>query len=412
MDEHLIPPNRPLLVSATLLMAALAGCEGSGSKVKDPVVPPPPRRISMDDTPDPRRSKGDDSDETAVASTDGWKQMGKSKDVKLSGGAVGSQDEVAVASVGMPLSKGEVAAIVNGRPIFYDDVAVRATPQLKQAKAQLSPVEYRKFRRMVVEKYLEPYIERELLLQALRRKLKPEQFDSLQKGLNKQVDEDLKQEMERLGVSSIGELEVELRKSDLSVEAMRTMIRNQKMAEQFLASRAIPRDGFDRPDLVAFYQENLDKYRIEARVRWQQIQLTYSKNGGPKKTEELAKQLIAQLKSGVSFDELAKKHSDGINSDKGGVRDWTTQGSLAAEEVDKLLFELPIDGISGPMKIKDSIWIVKVMDRDEARHKPFEEVQNEIKEDLRKARFANSVKDILKELRDQSTIWLFPEDGN
>ncbi|MCY2962418.1 MAG: hypothetical protein NT069_01995, partial [Planctomycetota bacterium] len=297
MDEHLIPPNRPLLVSATLLMAALAGCEGSGSKVKDPVVPPPPRRISMDDTPDPRRSKRDDSDETAVASADGWKQMGKSKDVKLSGGAAGNDDEVAVASVGTPLAKGEVAAIVNGRPIFYDDVAVRATPQLKQAKAQLSPVEYRKFRRMVVEKYLEPYIERELLLQALRRKLKPEQFDSLQKGLNKQVDEDLKQEMERLGVSSIGELEVELRKSDLSVEAMRTMIRNQKMAEQFLASRAVPRDGFDRPDLVAFYKENLDKYRIEARVRWQQIQLTYSKNGGAKKTEELAKQLIAQLKS-------------------------------------------------------------------------------------------------------------------
>jgi parvulin-like peptidyl-prolyl isomerase len=315
-----------------------------------------------------------------------------------------------VARIAGPHPRGEVAAVVNGQPIFYDDVLVPATPQLKQAKAQLSPPEYKRFRRMVAEKFIEQYIEQELLLQALRRKLKPEQFDGLQSALNKQVDEDLKKQMKSLGVSSIGELEVELRKSELSVEVMRHKIRSQKMAEQFLASKAMPRDGFDRPDLLAHYREHLEDYKVEARVRWQQIDLENAKHGGPQATEKLARDLVQQLRGGADFDALAREQSNGPTAKTGGIRDWTTQGSLAYAEVDTALFELPIGAVSDPFSIKNSYWIVKVLDRDEARYKPFEEVQDAIKEDLRRKQFSKSVKDLLAELRSSAVIWMFPED--
>ena len=198
---------------------------------------------------------------------------------------------------------------------------------------------------MVAEKFIEQYIEQELLLQALRRKLKPEQFDGLQSALNKQVDEDLKKQMKSLGVSSIGELEVELRKSELSVEVMRHKIRSQKMAEQFLASKAMPRDGFDRPDLLAHYREHLEDYKVEARVRWQQIDLENAKHGGPEATEKLARDLVQQLRGGADFDALAREQSNGPTAKTGGIRDWTTQGSLAYAEVDTALFELPIGAV-------------------------------------------------------------------
>jgi parvulin-like peptidyl-prolyl isomerase len=400
MDELFRAKPRHL-VGAALLLSLLTGCEGTGSKVKDPVVPPPPRRISMADS----SSAPPQDDATALAAG----EDSESGEVRPASSSDGAGDS-GVARIAGPHPRGEVAAVVNGEPIFYDDVLVPATPQLKQAKAQLSPTEYKRFRRMVAEKFIEQYIEQELLLQALRRKLKPEQFDGLQSSLNKQVDEDLKKQMKSLGVSSIGELEVELRKSELSVEIMRHKIRSQKMAEQFLASKAMPRDGFDRPDLLAHYREHLEDYKVEARVRWQQIDLENSKHGGPQATEKLARDLVQKLRGGADFDALAREHSNGPTAKTGGIRDWTTQGSLAYAEVDSALFEMPIGGVSDPFQIKESFWIVKVLDRDEARYKPFEEMQDAIKEDLRRKQFSKSVKDLLAELRGSAVIWMFPED--
>ena len=400
MDELFRAKPRHL-VGASLLLSLLAGCEGTGSKVKDPVVPPPPRRISMEESS--KAPVQDDATELAAAADS------ESGEVRPASSSDGTGDS-GVARIASPHPRGEVAAVVNGQPIFYDDVLVPATPQLKQAKAQLSPTEYKRFRRMVAEKFIEQYIEQELLLQALRRKLKPEQFDGLQASLNKQVDEDLKKQMKSLGVSSIGELEVELRKSELSVEVMRHKIRSQKMAEQFLASKAMPRDGFDRPDLLAHYREHLEDYKVEARVRWQQIDLENSKHGGPQATEKLAHDLVRQLRSGADFDALAREHSNGPTAKTGGIRDWTTEGSLAYAEVDTALFEMPIGAISEPFPIKESFWIVKVLDRDDARYKQFEEMQDAIKEDLRRKQFSKSVKELLAELRQNAVIWMFPED--
>ena len=400
MDELFRAKPRHL-VGASLLLSLLAGCEGTGSKVKDPVVPPPPRRISMEESS--KAPVQDDATELAAAADS------ESGEVRPASSSDGTGDS-GVARIASPHPRGEVAAVVNGQPIFYDDVLVPATPQLKQAKAQLSPTEYKRFRRMVAEKFIEQYIEQELLLQALRRKLKPEQFDGLQASLNKQVDEDLKKQMKSLGVSSIGELEVELRKSELSVEVMRHKIRSQKMAEQFLASKAMPRDGFDRPDLLAHYREHLEDYKVEARVRWQQIDLENSKHGGPQATEKLARDLVRQLRSGADFDALAREHSNGPTAKTGGIRDWTTEGSLAYAEVDTALFEMPIGAISEPFPIKESFWIVKVLDRDDAHYKQFEEMQDAIKEDLRRKQFSKSVKELLAELRQNAVIWMFPED--
>jgi predicted GIY-YIG superfamily endonuclease len=51
-----------------------------------------------------------------------------------------------------------------------------------------------------------------------------------------------------------------------------------------------------------------------------------------------------------------------------------------------------------------------VLDRDDAHYKQFEEMQDAIKEDLRRKQFSKSVKELLAELRQNAVIWMFPED--
>lgn len=307
------------------------------------------------------------------------------------------------------IEAGEVAATVNSIPIFVDDVLKPAASQLRQAEKQLSPAEYRKVRRMFVQKLLPSHIERELLVQALRVKLKDDQFTGLSKHLDKQFEEELQSTMKKLKVNTPGELENELRKNGSSIETIRSDFRNQRMAQQYLALKALPKDGFDRPDLLKHYQDNLERFAVDGEVKWQQISLKHSRYGGKAATVKVANQLLDQLDRGADFAEIARKYSSGPTAAKGGFWDWTKQGSMAAKIMDQALFELPLGEISAPLEAPNTVEIVRVLDRKEAGYKSFESVQADIKKELKEAEFRKGAGDLLDELRAAATIEDFTE---
>jgi peptidyl-prolyl cis-trans isomerase SurA len=303
-----------------------------------------------------------------------------------------------------PIGASEVAATVNGIPIFVEDVLKPAAPQLREAERQLTADDFRKLRRRFTQQLMQPHIERELLVQALRTKLKDEQFEGLNKHLDAQFEEELRTTMDKLKVNTPGELEVALRKSGTSIENIRNDFRNQRMAQQYLALKTQPKDGFDRPDLLRHYQENLERYAVAGEVKWQQISLKFSRHGGKAETNKVADWILDQLDRGADFGELARKYSAGPTAKNGGFWDWTKQGSLAAQIMDDALFQLPRGEISAPLETQQTLEIVRVIDRKEAGYQSFESVQADIKKELREAEFRKSAAELLAELRNAATI--------
>lgn len=316
-----------------------------------------------------------------------------------------------IEGTGTKVQRGEVAATINGRPIFVDDVLFR-DPRLRayfaQAKEQISPEQYAELRNHAIKQRIQPLIEQELLLQALRTQLKDEQLDGIKKHIDTMFEtEQLPKLMKAAKVATRGEFEMKLRQTDTSLEALRTEFRNHQLAQQFLSSRTMPRDGFDRKDLLRHYQDNQDKFAIAGRVKWQQIHLSHAKHKGSRGAKKLADQIVARLEQGEEFEKLAREFSDGPTAAQGGYQDWTTQHSLKSDELDEALFEMPIGEEFARIDGPDAIDIVVVLDRQEAGVKSFASVQADIRNELRNSEFRRSVQDLLAELAEKATIEKF-----
>lgn len=308
---------------------------------------------------------------------------------------------------GRPVKKGEVAASVNGVPIFVDDVLVQIAPEIAHYEKKYSPEEFREFRRQAIAERLQSHIENELLLQALKTKLKEDRLEELKKHINAEFQKELDSTMKKMKVSTRGELEAKLHKSGSSIDVLRTGFINRHLAQQYLSSRAMPVSGFDRPDLLEHWKDNPGTYAVPAEVKWRQIQLRYAQHGGKPATKNLADQICNRLENGEDFATLATEFSDGVTKADGGFWDWTTERSLKSKELDQLLFEMPVGDEIAVLETPDTIEIVMVIDRHLAGYKAFESVQADIKLKLKTKEFTRAVQSLLKELAEKSTIELF-----
>jgi peptidyl-prolyl cis-trans isomerase D len=95
-----------------------------------------------------------------------------------------------------------------------------------------------------------------------------------------------------------------------------------------------------------------------------------------------AEDVLKQARKGAKFDELAKKYSEDPGSkDKGGDLGWLTQGQTVPE-FEKTAFSLDKGKISDLVKTQYGFHIIKVLDKETAHTKPFEEVKESIKSRL------------------------------
>src|SRR5882762_7708988 len=132
------------------------------------------------------------------------------------------------------------------------------------------------------------------------------------------------------------------------------------------------------------YQKNIQQYQVPNRVHAQHLLLmTVGKTDA--EVEEIRKKaedILSQVKKGAKFEDLAKKYSeDPGTKDKGGDLGWLVQGQTVAE-FEKAAFSLPKGSISDLVKTQYGFHIIKVLDKESAHTKPFDEVKDSIRTPL------------------------------
>ena len=313
---------------------------------------------------------------------------------------------------GAKVAEAEIAARVNGAAIFSDDLIkqLHAQAYLDQVKRQVPPEQFRALRRALIEKHLEQQIDQEVLLQELKKKHKDEQIASMSKQIDRVFEREfLPAEIKNAKLHTRGELELQLQKQGSSIEALRASFRNRELARVSIGNKAMVRDGFDRPDVLAYYKEHLEDYAIPAKARWEQIQLKFSKRHGKAKAREKVKEILERLEKGEAFAAIAKECSEGPTASKGGQWPWTTQGSLADKSIDEALFDQPVGDIGDPIEMASSINVIRVIERTERTYQEFEEVQEDIKNSLKTSLTQKQIGDFIKQLRENATIERFTD---
>jgi parvulin-like peptidyl-prolyl isomerase len=143
-----------------------------------------------------------------------------------------------------------------------------------------------------------------------------------------------------------------------------------------------------------YYDENIDNYKFEEQVKASHILV---------ETEETAKEVLDKLNNEADFAELAKEYSTGPSAEEGGDLGYFGKGDMVAEFAEAA-FNLELDQISQPVKTQFGYHIIKVFDKKEAGVESFDDVKDDIENDLLSQRKQQAWSDLLKELKEKAEI--------
>src|SRR5262249_17317388 len=134
-------------------------------------------------------------------------------------------------------------------------------------------------------------------------------------------------------------------------------------------------------DLKIRYQQDIQQYQVPNRVHAEHILfMTVGKTDAEvDEIKKKAEDVLKQVKKGAKFDDLAKKYSEDPGSkEKGGDLGWLVQGQTVPE-FERAAFSMQPGQISDLVKTQYGFHIIKVMEKETAHTKPFEEVKDSIR---------------------------------
>lgn len=132
--------------------------------------------------------------------------------------------------------------------------------------------------------------------------------------------------------------------------------------------------------LQAYYNQHIADYKVQNRAHVEHILFKTVGKTDAEITEirQKAEDVLKQAKHGANFEDLAKKYSeDDASKAKGGDLGWIVEGQTVPQ-FQQVAFSLPKGTISDLVKTEYGFDIIKVLDREMAHTKSFEEVRDSI----------------------------------
>jgi peptidyl-prolyl cis-trans isomerase C len=118
-------------------------------------------------------------------------------------------------------------------------------------------------------------------------------------------------------------------------------------------------------------------------------------------TEDEAKQIIAKLKGGAKFEDLAKQSKDPGSAQNGGDLDWASPASFVPE-FSKAMTSLQKGAITEtPVHSQFGWHVIKLEDVRPAKIPPFEEVKQQVAESLQQRKLAAYREELMKKAKIQ-----------
>jgi len=390
---------------ALVLLCLLAGCQGTSQVFDNPVVGPPPPRVSQ---PGIAIAAQDPED----ASADPPREPGEIGAARLELANFSAPDPKASTAVGMP---GEVAARVNGTPILVAEVLQPYAAELERFRSKVSPEEFDRMQRSLVRRDLPHYIETAALVDLVQAKMNDEQKEAVNKQLDTIFDEQIAELMLKAEAQSIPELEAKLKAGGSSIAnelqctgetfaELRKSFGNKALSGQYLREAVGTIAEPTRKELWAEYQSRLKDYSQPTRVKWQQLQISYVAHNGEENASLALARARQDLQAGVPFDEVVRKHGDGPLAKLGGQWDWTQPDGVSDVALREVLSNLKEGDVSDPIRGDKAWMLVKVTEKQLARTTPFDDVQKELRTALAKRKREERITTILKDMMSKAVV--------
>lgn len=281
-----------------------------------------------------------------------------------------------------------VVAVVNKEVITFSELEKKVRLQAPPGSMQPSMGEYRG----IVE-------------EMVNQKLIDQETRQMQvKVREKEVDEFLEKFAKRnkLTVSGLREA---VEEKGFTWEAYRTEVRNELRRNDAITQKVQAQVNITDKELKEFYQANQAQYFSPARVRIEQLFFAFP----PEATEDgkavlalKASDALKRVKAGESFEKVGDAYREtggGAGSDLG----YLGKGELIGP-LDQAAFTLPIGAVSEVIATEKGYGIVRVLDRQEESTKKFEEVRQDIDNQLFRMKMEKKYQEWMQELRSKAYV--------
>ncbi len=252
--------------------------------------------------------------------------------------------------------------------------------------------------------------------QALKEKEKDllkERIDALllvQKGkeMNINVDAQLSKYLADIQRSTkTADLEIlakEIREqTGMAFEDWKADIRNNMLTQRVVGQEVQSKINIPKPEVMKYYEEHKTEFVREERVFLREIFLKMDgKNDAL--VEKKAKDLIARVKKGEKFPELARDNSDSDTAQNYGEIGGFKKGELDPA-IEDWAFKQGRNAITDPpLKRGNGLLILRVDEVHKAGQAAFEEVENEVMERVFMPRMKPAMQEYLTKLRQEAFL--------
>lgn len=260
-------------------------------------------------------------------------------------------------------SNSEVAATVNGKPIYMKEVDTLLNQQLQGQQTQLSSLELAQARLQIIDGVIQKEV---LFQQAEKENLLPTE-DEINTEINKQIqNRGVTKEQFNAELQKIGQTEVGLRDETRKVLAI------QKLQDRVTNKVKPPEDK----TVVDFYNSNKESFVRPRGVELAEIAVTSQETPGladdaKNETEAKAKAdaIKLQLKSGADFASVARARSEDQQSVQGGDIGFLAEQELSGKgfppDLIAKFFSMNSGDTTDPVKIGSSYYIFKLVSKQE-----------------------------------------------
>lgn len=283
-----------------------------------------------------------------------------------------------------------VVALVNGDMITLSELERQVVIQAERLGVPDDPQIQADFRRQV----LEGMVDNTLILQvADQRGLRvPDRYfdewkDATIKEMNLPNEEEFIRQVELQG-SNMEELKKQFLEGVLIQE-----IRRQDIEERVTISE---------PEIEQRYRENVDEFVRAPQVRLRELVVHVTEAGEAEAQGRLA-EARRLIESGSDFSEVAKVRSESASAESGGDLGLFQLGELD-ESFRTVVAELEVGAVSEPLRIGESLYLLKLEERTEESTIPLDDVREQIGNALFSEKMASEMENFVRNLRENAIV--------
>lgn len=174
--------------------------------------------------------------------------------------------------------------------------------------------------------------------------------------------------------------------------------KNDLLARVFLEKQSKNIPDPTPAEAKAYYDKNRDQFTIPESVLLHHIQV---------KTEKEANDVLARLKKGEKFSEVASQVSTCQSRLQGGTLGWIPKGGMV-KELEDVAFSMQKGETKGPVQSKLGYHILFVEDKKPPQESSFDQVQAQIVERLKMQAQQDNYEKLAKELRAKLNVQVTP----